>query len=86
MEEKILEFINVLRRNGARVSTAEHLDALEACTIASLGSKQTFKNALRASLIKSPLDIRLFDELFELDFSGLGDLGASFCVKECTKG
>jgi len=80
MEEKILEFINVLRRNGARISTAEHLDALEACTIASLGSKETFKDALRTALIKSHLDIRQFNEIFELYFSGLGDL-----VKENTQ-
>jgi len=74
MEEKIIDFISVLRRNGVRVSISEDLDALAAAQWVSLADRESFKNALRSSLIKSAPDIPTFNDLFDIYFSGLGEV------------
>ncbi len=74
MERKIIEFINVLRKNGIRVSLSEDLDALEVLRFVSLEERETFKSALRATLVKSAQDMEAFDELFDIYFSGLGEM------------
>lgn len=74
MEKKIVEFINVLRKNGVRVSLSEDLDALEVLRFVSLEEREVFKSALRAALVKSAQDMEAFDELFDIYFSGLGEV------------
>lgn len=74
MERKIIEFINVLRKNGIRVSLSEDLDALEVLRFIPLEERETFKSALRATLVKSAQDMEAFDELFDIYFSGLGEV------------
>jgi uncharacterized protein with von Willebrand factor type A (vWA) domain len=64
----------VLRRNGIRVSTAETLEALQACELFGLSSREVFKNALRATMVKRTPDIEAFNELFDVFFSGLGNM------------
>lgn len=74
MEKKIIEFINVLRKNGIRVSLSEDLDAFEVLRFIPLEERETFKSALRATLVKSAQDMEAFDELFDIYFSGLGEV------------
>src|SRR5437870_13534730 len=68
MEDRIIEFANVLRRNGVRVSLSENVDAFRALQL--LGSRDPllFRNALRATLVKRAVDIKPFDELFDFFF------------------
>ena len=74
MEQRIIEFAGVLRRNGIRVSTAETLEALQACELFGLGSRSALKDALRATMIKRTPDIEPFNEIFDTFFSGIGDM------------
>ena len=74
MEGKIVDFTSLLRANGLRVSMSEHLDAFQAITALGLGDRQGFKDALRATMVKRAVDVPVYDELFELYFSGLGQL------------
>ena len=74
MDERLIEFANLLRRNGVRVSPAENLDSFEALRILGLGSREVLKNGLRATMVKRSVDVTVFDELFDLYFSGVGGL------------
>jgi len=73
MDEKIVEFANVLRQNGLWVSPAETLDAFAVISILGLKDRSAFKAGLRAAMVKRSPDIPTFDELFEVYFSGVGD-------------
>ncbi|MFN2427608.1 MAG: hypothetical protein ABR587_14295, partial [Candidatus Binatia bacterium] len=74
MEDRIVEFAGLLRRSGIRVSTAETLDALRAVGTTGLGQRGTFKIALRAAMVKRSSDVPVYDELFDVFFSGVGDV------------
>lgn len=74
MEEKLVEFANLLRQNGVRVSLAETLDALGASELTGLGERETFRAALRATMVKRASELPMFEELFDLYFSGLGEI------------
>ena len=74
MERRILEFAGVLRNNGIRVSTAETLEGMQAAELLGLADRAVFKDALRATMVKRTPDIESFDRLFEVYFSGLGNL------------
>lgn len=73
MEEKVLEFAQLLRANGIRVSPAEDLESLGALRLVGLGNRETVKDTLRATMIKRSVDVSTFDELFDLYFLGLGN-------------
>jgi uncharacterized protein with von Willebrand factor type A (vWA) domain len=72
MQERIVEFANVLRRNGVRVSLSENMDVFRALERVGIEDRQRFRDALRATLIKRAGDIPPFEELFEFFFLGLG--------------
>jgi uncharacterized protein len=74
MEEKLVEFANLLRQNGLRVSVAEVLDAFNASDLTGLGERDIFRSALRATMVKRASEVPVFDELFDLYFSGLGEI------------
>ncbi|MEO8603824.1 MAG: VWA domain-containing protein [bacterium] len=74
MEGKIVDFTALLRANGLRVSMSEHLDAFHAITELGLADRQSFKDALRATMVKRAVDLPVYDELFELYFSGLAQV------------
>ncbi|MBI2230523.1 MAG: hypothetical protein HYU46_15670 [Deltaproteobacteria bacterium] len=57
MEERVIEFANVLRRNGVRVSLAENMDAFRALKSLGIADPLLFRHALRATLIKRGSDI-----------------------------
>ena len=72
MNDQIVEFSNLLRRNGIRVSPSENMEALRALELVGVGDPHGFRTALRATLVKRFADMRLFEELFELFFLGFG--------------
>jgi uncharacterized protein with von Willebrand factor type A (vWA) domain len=72
MDGKIVDFTALLRANGLRVSMAEHLDAFHAVAALGIDDRQSFKDALRAAMVKRAIDVPVYDELFDLYFSGLG--------------
>ncbi|MFI5365737.1 MAG: VWA domain-containing protein [Candidatus Binatia bacterium] len=74
MDDKIIEFATLLRENGLRVSLAENMDGFHAVALIGLGDRGAFKDALRATIVKRAIDASTFDELFDLYFSGLGEM------------
>ncbi|OGQ83445.1 MAG: hypothetical protein A3G40_04335 [Deltaproteobacteria bacterium RIFCSPLOWO2_12_FULL_57_22] len=72
MDDRIIEFAQLLRRHGARVSLAENMDAVRALGFLGVEDASSFRDGLRATLIKRATDIRTFEELFDLYFLGLG--------------
>ncbi len=72
MEARVIEFANILRRNGIRVSLAENMDAFRALALTGIGDPLLFRSALRATLVKRSSDVKPFDELFDYFFLGLG--------------
>jgi uncharacterized protein with von Willebrand factor type A (vWA) domain len=73
MDGRIVEFTALLRENGLRVSMAEHLDAFHAVRRLGLRDREVFKEALRATMVKRAVDLPVYDDLFDLYFSGLGE-------------
>lgn len=72
MLERILEFSQMLRRNGVRVSVSENMDAVRALELLGIADRTLFKSALRASLVKRSIDVEPFNRLFDLYFLGQG--------------
>jgi uncharacterized protein len=73
MEDRIVEFANVLRRNGVRVSLSENMDAFRALGLVGIRDPHLFRNALRTTLIKRVSDVKPFEELFDFFFLGIGE-------------
>ena len=74
MDTKIIEFADLLRRNGIRVSLAESMDTFRALDLVGLGSRAAVKDTLRATLVKRAVDLPAYDALFDLYFSGVGEI------------
>lgn len=68
MLDKLREFVQLLRKNGVRTSTAELLDAVRAIEIVGLDDPTAVRAALEASLIKRVEDQAPFGDLFDLFF------------------
>ena len=73
MQNRILDFTNILRRAGIRVSTAETLDAFQALEVLSIDDREVFRDALGATMVKRAPDVSTFNELFDLYWSGFYD-------------
>ncbi len=72
MEERIVEFATVLRRNGIRVSLSENMDAFRALGLVGVADHSLFRHTLRTTLIKRASDVKPFEELFDYFFLGIG--------------
>src|SRR5919112_5068268 len=72
MQDQIIEFANVLRRNGVRVSLSENIDAFRAIDLLGIENASHFRAALRTTLVKRTVDLRPFEELFDFFFFGIG--------------
>jgi uncharacterized protein with von Willebrand factor type A (vWA) domain len=73
MQQKILEFTNLLRKSGVRVSVAESIDTFLALDELSLGDREVFRDALRTTMVKRGDDIAAFEHLFDLYWSAFYD-------------
>src|SRR3979411_2728665 len=74
MQDKLVEFANLLRENGVRVSLAEPLDAFSASQITGLAERDAFRAALRSTMVRGSTGLPVFEELFDIYFSGLGEI------------
>ncbi len=72
MEERIVEFATVLRRNGIRVSLSENMDAFRGLELLGISDPLLFRHTLRTTLIKRSSDVKPFEELFDYFFLGIG--------------
>lgn len=70
MDARIVEFAEVLRQNGVRVSTSEVVDAAQATSIVGVKDRELFRSVLRSTLVKRDLDLESFDRAFDFFFSG----------------
>jgi uncharacterized protein len=61
---RIVDFMVELRAAGVRISVAESIDALRALEAIGIADKNTFRAALRATLVKDSCDVPTFEELF----------------------
>ena len=73
MQKKIVDFTNLLRKSGVRVSVAEAIDAFRALDELSLDDRAIFRDALRSAMVKRAEDIASYDQLFDLFWSGFYD-------------
>jgi uncharacterized protein len=73
MQQKILEFTNLLRKSGVRVSVAEAIDSFLALDEVSIGDREIFRDALRTTMVKRGDDIAAFEHLFDLYWSAFYD-------------
>ncbi len=73
MQKKILEFTNILRKSGIRVSTAETIDSFTALDMLSVDDREVFKDALRSTMVKRGEEVDTYDQLFDLFWSGFYD-------------
>jgi len=74
MDDKLVEFAHLLRENGIKVSAAENMDTFAALGVIGIRNRQAVKDTLRATLVKRLVDIPVYDELFDLFFTGLGEI------------
>jgi uncharacterized protein len=73
MDAKLVEFSNLLRQNGLRISLTESMDMLRALDVVGLPTREVVRAALRTTMVKRSVDLPAFEQLFELFFSGLAD-------------
>jgi uncharacterized protein with von Willebrand factor type A (vWA) domain len=74
VDETVIGFVGLLRRNGVRVSIAESMDTFHALDLVGLGTRAAVKDTLRATLVKRGADLPAYDRLFDLYFSGIGEI------------
>jgi uncharacterized protein with von Willebrand factor type A (vWA) domain len=74
MDARLVEFAGLLRANGLPVAPAEVADAVRAASLVGLGERAALRCALRSTLVKRAADDPVFDQLFDLYFSGLGQI------------
>jgi uncharacterized protein with von Willebrand factor type A (vWA) domain len=74
---QILHFADDLREEGLAVGTSEILDSFEALQHVPWQNQADFKEALAATLAKSPEDRRVFDLVFERFFFRAAEAAAS---------
>jgi hypothetical protein len=79
MQERLVEFSNLLRQNGLRVSLAEGMDTMRALARVGLADRETVRATLRTTMVKRGVDLPTYERLFDLFFSGLSD-----AIKELT--
>src|SRR5437764_5529220 len=67
-DAQLLTLAEELREEGVAIGTSEMLDAFEAITHVPWSNQTDFKEALAATLAKSPEDRRVFDLVFDRFF------------------
>lgn len=68
MEQRLTEFIGLLRNQGLPVSPAESIDALQAVALCGYQEASILHDALATTLVKSAQDLPLFQRCFEQYF------------------
>lgn len=68
MDKRMVDFIRVLRAAGVRISLAESMDAMYGVDAVGIAERDTFRAALKTTLIKEAKDQATFDYFFPLFF------------------
>jgi uncharacterized protein with von Willebrand factor type A (vWA) domain len=72
VEARIAELAGLLRAGGVRISPVEVADAVRAAALAGVEERDTFRAALRATLVKRSRDVPAFEAIFALWAGALG--------------
>lgn len=70
MEQRIVEFVEVLRQNGLKVAVSEAKDAVRALAEIGVEDRDLTRATLKATLCKRSQDVALFDKAFDFFFAG----------------
>lgn len=70
LEQAIVEFCRFARASGITAGVKESLEAVRAASAIGIADQQNFKFALRAVLCSTKADWDIFDEIFEVFWSG----------------
>lgn len=69
MDKRMVDFIRALRAAGVRISLAESMDAARGVEAVGIRNRETFRAALRTTLVKEARDQGTFDYFFPLFFA-----------------
>jgi len=70
LDARIVDFAEVLRQNGLRVSPVEVTDAARAASLVGVADRGSFKAALEATFVKRESDVEAFERAFEFFWTG----------------
>lgn len=70
MEQRVVEFVEVLRQNGLKVAISEAKDAVRALAELGVEERELTRATLKATLCKRAQDVPVFDKAFDFFFSG----------------
>jgi uncharacterized protein len=70
VEQRIVEFVEVLRQNGLKVAISEAQDAVRAAAAVGVDEKELTRATLKATLCKRSADVGVFDKAFDFFFAG----------------
>src|SRR5215831_12818336 len=70
LEQTIVEFCRFARATGIASGVKESLEAVRAASMIGIADRQTLKFALRSVLCSTKADWDIFDEIFEVFWSG----------------
>lgn len=70
VEQRVVEFVEVLRQNGLPVSVSETQDALEALALVGVADEGSTRAVLASTLCKRTSDAPVFHRAFDFFFSG----------------
>lgn len=70
MEQRVVEFVEVLRQNGLKVAVSEANDAVRALSEVGVEERDLTRATLKATLCKRAQDVAVFDRAFDFFFSG----------------
>lgn len=70
MEARLVEFVEVLRQNGLKVSLSETQDAARAVALLGVADRSLLRFTLQTTLCKRSVELGTFDRAFEFYFSG----------------
>mgnify|MGYP000952749833 FL=1 len=65
MDQKLTEFVSLLRKNGLKVSPPEVMDAVSAISLLGYDDRAIYRQALATTLSKSAADYPIFERCFE---------------------
>ncbi|MEW6431964.1 MAG: VWA domain-containing protein [Myxococcota bacterium] len=70
MEQRVVEFVEVLRQNGLKISVSETKDAVRALAEVGVFDRDATRAVLASTLCKRAGDVPTFDKAFDFFFSG----------------
>ncbi len=70
MEQRVVEFVEVLRQNGLKVAVSEAQDAVRALAEVGVDERDLTRATLKATLCKRSQDVAVFDRAFDFFFAG----------------